>query len=315
MSQFKIISNEEVESRFDMKTAIDLMRDAFVQISECSATVLVRNAINRSDNKGRALFMPAYSPSYRLFGIKTVTVFPENRKKGLPSIHGKILLLDDQSGIPKALIDAEYLTALRTGAASGLATDLLASPDARVLAIFGTGTQSKTQVAAVLEVRDIKEILVYGTSIEKSMRFCEYLEHKHNIKCKAANEANHLGTADIICTATTSTQPLFLLDQLKPGVHINGIGSFKPDMQEIASAIIHQALLIVDHRESALSEAGDIIIPIREGLITEQHIYAELGEIVNGDRKGRTTKNQITVFKSVGNAVQDLAMASFLLKD
>lgn len=314
MSEFRIISDEEVRNWINMSDAISIMSEAFVQISQRSATVPVRSALSTGDNKGRVLFMPAYTPAYNLFGIKSVSVFPENSKKGLPSIHGKILVFEDQSGIPIALIDAEYLTALRTGAASGLATDLLAHPEAKVLAIFGTGAQSRTQVAAILEVRDIEEVLVFGTSDEKSSQFCAYLEKTHQIKCKVANTEKHLMTADIICTATTSLQPLFNLNQIKQGVHINGIGSFRPDMHEIESAIIKESLLIVDQRESALSEAGDIIIPIQEGLINESHIHAELGEVVSGSKRGRTNQQQITVFKSVGNAVQDLAMASYLLK-
>lgn len=314
MKEFKIISDLEVKKRISMKKAIELMAEAFIQISQRSATVPVRSALNTNDAKGRVLFMPAYSPAYNLFGIKTVSVFPENSKKDLPSIQGKILIFDDQSGTPLALIDAEYLTALRTGAASGLATKLLADPDAKVLAIFGTGAQAKTQVAAILEVRTIQEVLVFGTTTEKSIQFCEYLENAHLIKCNTGNRETNLTEANIICTATTTSQPLFSIDQVNPGVHINGIGSFKPNMHEIDNAIIKESLLVVDQREAALSEAGDIIIPIKEGLITENHIYAELGELLTGFKKGKTNKQQISVFKSVGNAIQDLAIASYLLK-
>ncbi|HEY5691276.1 MAG TPA: hypothetical protein VIS49_07465, partial [Cyclobacteriaceae bacterium] len=298
MSEFRVISDEEVSNQISMSTAISIMREAFVQISQRSATVPVRSALSTKDDKGRVLFMPAYVPAYNLLGVKTVSVFPENNKKGLPTIHGKILVFEDQSGIPVALIDAEYLTALRTGAASGLATDLLAHPEAKVLAIFGTGTQSKTQVAAILEVRNIEEVLVFGTSLEKSSQFCAYLKKTHQVKCSVANTGRHLMAADIICTATTATKPLFNLNQIKPGVHINGIGSFKPDMHEIDSAIIKESLLIVDQQESVLLEAGDIIIPIQEGLINENHIYGELGEVIRGSKKGRINQQQITVFKS-----------------
>lgn len=315
MNEFKIISDQEVETRIGMKKAIELMAEAFLQISHRSAQVPVRSSLHTSDAQGRILFMPAYSPAYNLFGIKTVSVFPENSKKGLPSIQGKILVFDDQSGIPLAIIDAEYLTALRTGAASGLATKLLADPDAKVLAIFGTGAQAKTQVAAILEIRNIEEVLVFGTSTEKSIQFCEYLENVYPIKCKTGDRETNLMKANIICTATTTTQPLFSIDQVNTGVHINGIGSFKPDMHEIDSEIIKASLLVVDHRESVLSEAGDIIIPIKEGLINEKHIHAELGEIISGSKKSKTNHQQISVFKSVGNAIQDLALASYLLKN
>ncbi len=142
MSSFKIFSDEDVQKRVDMATAIDLMRDAFIQISKRTAQVPIRATLDTVDKKGRVLFMPAYSPPFHLFGLKMVSVFPENVKKEIPSIQGKILMMDDVTGAPLGLIDAEYLTALRTGAASGVATDLLAATDSKVLAIFGTGAQS-----------------------------------------------------------------------------------------------------------------------------------------------------------------------------
>lgn len=312
MDSFKILTDEDVRQAIDMATAIRLMRDAFVQISQRSAIVPVRTAIDAKDQSGRVLFMPAYSSAYQLFGVKMVSVFPDNVKKLMPSIQGKMLVMDALSGTPRGLIDAEYLTSLRTGAASGLATDLLASPEARVLAIFGTGAQSITQVAAILQVRHIDELLVFGSSEEKSVQFSNYIHTEHNIKCSMGTMDN-LKQADIICTATTSLHPVFELEQVKAGVHINGIGSYKPSIREIPEEVIQQSLLVVDQREAALSEAGDIVIPIHNGIISPNHIHAELGEIIQGTKSGRTSKNQITVFKSVGNAVQDLAMANFLL--
>jgi len=314
MDSIKIFTDDDVRLKIDMATATQLMRDAFVQISKRSASVPVRTALDSVDKSGRVLFMPAYSPSYHLFGLKMVSVFKKKKKKNLPSIHGKMLVMDDEQGIPKGLIDAEYLTALRTGAASGVATDLLALKEAKVLAIFGTGAQAKTQVAAIIQVRAISEILVFGTYAEKSEQFCDYIRDNYQIECKPGKVSIDLKRADIICTATTSTDPVFSFDDIKAGVHINGIGSYKPTIREIPEKVIQQCLLVVDQKEAALSEAGDITIPINNGTITEEHIHAELGEIIDGSKKGRTEANQITVFKSVGNAVQDLAMASFLLK-
>ena len=313
MNTFRTLSDQDVRNKIDMATAITLMRDAFVQISKRSANVPVRAALNSENATGRVLFMPAYSPSYNLFGLKMISVFPDNVKYRLPSIQGKMLIMDDKTGTPLGLIDAEYLTSLRTGAASGLATDLLAKVDAKILAIFGTGAQAKTQVDAILQVRSIKEVFVFGSSADKSKLFCEYLHDKYKITSTIGNITTDLLKADIICTATTSTYPLFTSGQVKPGVHINGIGSYKPEIREIPSTVIQQSLLIVDHRESALSEAGDIIIPIQEGLITSDNIHAELGELLEGKKHGRTNSKQITVFKSVGNALQDLALANFLL--
>jgi ornithine cyclodeaminase/alanine dehydrogenase-like protein (mu-crystallin family) len=313
MSDFRIISDKEVRDQITMATAISIMRDAFVQISKRTAQVPIRNALDASNNNGRVLFMPAYSPGFHLFGLKMVSVFPENAQNNIPSIQGKMLVMDDQTGTPLGLIDAEYLTSLRTGAASGLATDLLALPEARVLAIFGTGAQSKTQVNAVLEVRKIKKVIVFGSSKDKSKQFCQYIEREHQVS-SLVGDLKSLKEADVICTATTSTHPLFSSHQIKSGVHINGVGSYKPTIREIPSEVVQKSLLVVDHRESALSEAGDIIIPIQEGVIDAQSIHAELGEILIGAKKGRLNSEQITMFKSVGNAVQDLAMAAHLLQ-
>lgn len=296
-----------------MSVAIDLMEDAFKQISNRTAVVPIRTGIEKNDHSARALFMPAYSPDYHLFGLKMVAVFPENTSKNLPAIQGKVLVIDDQNGIPKGLVDAGYLTALRTGAASGLATRLLSSPDAETMAMFGTGTQAITQVKAICCVRNIKTVFVYGTSPEKAKSFCTQMEQTHNAKF-IPGQLSDLSKADVICTATTSIKPLFQLSHLKPGVLINGIGSYKPEMHEIASDVIKNCRLVVDQREPVLSEAGDIMIPIKEGLIDQAHIYAELGEIVSGKKSGGPLREGCTVFKSVGNAVQDLAIAADVLK-
>ncbi|MCB0489447.1 MAG: hypothetical protein R2820_00625 [Cyclobacteriaceae bacterium] len=314
MAEFKIVSDEEVRKTIPMSIAIDLMADAFKQISNRTAVVPIRTGIEKNDHSARALFMPAYSPGYHLFGLKMVAVFPENTSKSLPAIQGKVLVIDDEDGTPKGLIDAGYLTALRTGAASGLATKLLSSPEAETMAMFGTGTQAITQVEAVCCVRNIKTAFVFGTSPEKTKSFCTQMEQTH----KAAfipGQLSDLKKADVICTATTSIKPLFQLSHLKPGTLINGIGSYKPEMHEIASDIVKNCRLIVDQREPVLSEAGDIMIPIKEGLIDQNHIYAELGEIVSDKKPSGPMKDVCTVFKSVGNAVQDLAIAAYVLKN
>jgi ornithine cyclodeaminase/alanine dehydrogenase-like protein (mu-crystallin family) len=258
--------------------------------------------IESRDHTGRALFMPSYSGAYGLFGLKMVAVYENNEVNSLPIIQGKMLVTDSKNGVPLALLDAEYLTALRTGAASGLA-------------LFGTGTQAYTQLAAVATVRDIKKVIVFGKTIARATAFCDELASQYPITFVAARDLSELKEADVICTATTSSTPLFPVTALKEGVHINAIGSFKPNMQEIDASVILQSLLIVDQREAALSEAGDIMIPVQQGRMGPEHIHAELGEVVSGFRKGRTSENQLTVFKSVGNAIQDLAIAHGMLKE
>ncbi len=307
-------SEEDIRKKVSMSQAITMMKEAFVQLSSHTASVPVRTAIATSDDSGRTLFMPSYSPAFSLFGLKMVSVFNKNNLEGLPVIQGNMLIMDGKNGSPLALIEAEYLTALRTGAASGLATDLLSRKDSEVLAVFGTGTQAETQVEGILNVRKIKKVIVFGRSAARITSFCKKLTVKFQVDILPATSPHQIKQADIICTATSSMTPVFDSEDLKPGTHINGIGSYTANMQEIPGAAIKKSWLVVDQYKSALTEAGDIIIPIAQGLIDENHLRAELGEILLGSKEGRTFNDQITVFKSVGNAIQDLAIASLMLK-
>ncbi len=309
----KHFTEQDIRNKISMPIAIELMRIAFQQLSSGGAIVPIRTVIDSHDHSGRALFMPSYSAAYGLFGLKMVAVFPHNTVNNLPMIQGKVMVMDGKNGTPLALLDAEYLTALRTGAASGLATDLLSRQDAEVMALFGTGAQAESQISGVLSARPVKEIMVFGKSNDKTISFCNRMSEKFGMIISSASSASDLRRADIICTATTSMTPVFQEDQLKEGVHINGIGSFKATMQEIPSDVILKSILIVDQRQAAMEEAGEIVIPIQQGLMTQDHIHAELGEIILGSKKGRTFADQITVFKSVGNAIQDLAIANYML--
>ncbi|MBK5279659.1 MAG: hypothetical protein JJE09_12430 [Bacteroidia bacterium] len=310
----RFFTEEDIRKKVSMNQAIRLMKDAFVQLSRGVASVPPRTVISTSENSGTTLYMPSYSPVYDFFGLKMVSVFPENVNIGLPVIQGNMMIMDGTNGKLLAVLEAEYLTALRTGAASGLATDLLSRKDASVLAIFGTGAQAETQLAGILAVREIKKVLVFGRTPERILSFCSRMAEKFDVETLAASSLDELKQADIICTATTSMKPVFQIQNINHGVHINGIGSFKPTMQEIPSQVIKNSLLIVDQYEACLTEAGDVMIPIQQGLISKLHIYAELGEIIAGEKRGRTSIEQTTVFKSVGNAIQDLAVASYLLK-
>lgn len=298
--------------RVDMNTAISLMREAFQLLSAGKVQVPLRSVVEESEGKGIALFMPSYAPEWKLFGLKMVSVFPGNANP-IPVIQGKMMVMSAENGTPLALLDAAEVTALRTGAASGLATDLLALPNASTLAIFGTGAQACTQAAGVAAVRKIQQILVKGTSHESEVEFCRRLRDVFHIPCEPLPTFKDMAAIDIICTATTSHQPLFPRDVLKPGVHINAVGSFKPQMRELGADIISDCKLIVDQREAVLLEAGEVAIPIAEGTLTANCIHAELGEVISKKKSGRSSSKEITVFKSVGNAIQDLAVARHLI--
>lgn len=294
-----------------MSTAIELMREAFQLLSEGKVRVPLRTTVETDDKAGVALFMPSYVPSWNLFGLKMVSVFSGNEAP-MPTIQGQMLLMSAENGAMLAMIDAPAVTVLRTGAASGLATELLARRDASTLAVFGTGAQAWSQVTAVLAVRKIREIFVKGTSPEKEKGFCNRVNKQHGIVCKPLDTLNKLETADVICTATYSSEPLFERKYIRPGVHINAIGAYKSHMRELSEDIITESKLVVDQREAALHEAGELALPIRASKLTPDFIVAELGEAVSG-KTVRTSTKDITVFKSVGNAIQDLAIARYLI--
>jgi ornithine cyclodeaminase len=251
--------------------------------------------------------------------MKMVSVFSGNIEQGLPIINALVTLIDPVTGLPLAILDGTYLTALRTGAASGAATELLARPDSETVAILGTGVQGRTQLQAVSTVRSIERVLVFDTREGAAEAFCaEMGEAGPPIprRIEVASTAKEAITeADILCTATTSSTPVFSDSDLKPGCHINAIGSFTPQMQELPEETVSRALLVVDSREAAWAEAGDLIIARKRGLITEASIHAEIGEIVAGTKPGRTSSDQVTLFKSVGNAVQDVSVGARILDE
>jgi ornithine cyclodeaminase len=317
--RLQVISRDGVEMAVTMAQAIETVKAAFAQLSRGHARVPIRTQLGVPLHDGVTLFMPAYLEETDELGMKMVSVFSGNIEAGLPRINAMVTLVDAETGLPTAIIDGTYLTALRTGAASGAATDLLARRDARSVAVLGTGVQGRTQLEAVCTVRPIERVFVYDTRVSSAERFRdEMAEEGPPIPaaieiCETARGA--VSTADVICTATTSTTPVFRDADVKRGAHINAIGSFTPQMQEIPAETVARALLVVDSREAVWAEAGDLIVARKQGLITNDSVHAEIGEIVAGTRPGRSDDDQVTLFKSVGNAVQDVSVAARVLKE
>jgi ornithine cyclodeaminase/alanine dehydrogenase-like protein (mu-crystallin family) len=311
MSENKVLflSAKEVEKAITMKETIAAMRGAFLQLAKGEAVVPLRSSIDMPKENAEALFMPAYLPDISKISLKTVTINKDNPERGLPMIQAMVMVFDAVTGSPIAVMDGEHLTAMRTGAVSGLATDLLARKDAEVVAIIGTGAQGKTQLEAVCEVRHIKKAIVFDLNKERANTFAEKMSKKLGIEVVSATSPDDISLADIICTATSSSRPVFDDANLRTGVHINGVGSYRPDMCEIPAETIVRAKVVIDQATAALAEAGDLLQPIENGLITKDHIHAELGEIVAGTKIKRENDDEITVFKSVGVAVQDLSTA------
>lgn len=315
--KLRVLRREDVQQAVSMAQAIEAVKGAFAQLSAGRANIPLRTQLPVPQYDGVTLFMPAYLEETNSLAVKIVSVFPNNLEQDLPTIHALVIVVDAATGQPIAAIDGTYLTALRTGAASGAATDLLARPDAQRVAIFGAGTQGRTQLQAVCEVRQVAEVWVYDTVRARAEQYVAEMRQKGgkiptNIEV-ADSPADAVAGADIICTATTSSTPVFHDASLKPGVHINGIGSYTPQMQEIDEATVARAKIVVGSRSACLAETGDLIIPLGKGLISESDIHAELGEIVLGWKPGREVEEEVTFFKSVGNAVQDAAVAGLAL--
>jgi ornithine cyclodeaminase/alanine dehydrogenase-like protein (mu-crystallin family) len=312
--RLRFLSARDVERALPVREAVEVMKEAFRQLSAGEAVVPPRTHIEAAESRGDALFMPSCLPAARRMGIKVVTVHRGNPPLGLPLIQAVMVVLDATTGSPLAVMDGTSLTAIRTGAASGAATDLLARPDTTVAAIFGAGPQARTQLQAVCAVRPIREARVFDSDAGRAEAFAREMASRLGIAVRVARSPSEaLAGADVVCTATTSAVPVFADRDLAEGAHINAIGSYKPSVREIPGETVQRARVVVDHLPAALAEAGDLLIPMREGLIGRDHIHAELGEIVAGRKKGRESRSQTTLFKSVGVAVQDLAAADRLL--
>lgn len=310
------LSGNDIRQALSMREAIEAMRSAFIQLSGGEAQVALRTRLELNDKDDCALFMPVYLPREEKVAVKTVTFLPNNPQKGLPAIHALVSVFDAANGQPLAVLDGEVLTALRTGAASGLATDLLAAEEAAVLALFGAGVQARTQFQAIRTVRPINKVLIVDTDEQKAQLLAEEIQSRFpHVAAESVSAEAAAAQAEIICTVTTSRQPVFQDSWLKQGVHINGVGSFRPDMQEIPAETVQRAALFVDSREACLQEPGDIIIPLQQGLIDKSHIRAEIGEVAAGTAAGRKNPDEITFFKSVGNGVQDLAAAAAAIRN
>jgi len=307
-------SGNDIRSLLSMEDCIDGMKTAFSALSNGEALMPVRTRLDMEQDNSNALFMPVYLQSIRKVGIKTVTNCIDNPARGLPMIHAMVMIFDSVTGVPLAVMDGEAITAMRTGAVSGLATSLLARENASIGAIIGTGAQGETQLEAICTVREIEQAYVFDLDPKKAEAFALKMKDRVNIEVIAADSITTLKKVDIICTATPSHAPVFSDIHLKSGVHINGVGAYKPDMIEIPSETIARAKIVVDQRQSCLVEAGDLIKPIQMNIIGEDHIHGELGDVVTGKIPARENNEEITVFKSVGLAVQDLVSADLVLK-
>jgi len=306
-----ILSREDILSCLPISDAIDAMRKTFLALQAGEVLLPQRIVMDSEQHAGTTLVMPSRveSAGSEALAVKVVSLFDGNQSKGLRRLQASVLLFDHTTGVALALLEGATLTSLRTGAASGLGAAVLAREDSRVGALFGAGVQGVTQLQAICAARPLETVWVYDLSQQAAEAFVA--ENKgENVELRVAKTPQQaLADADVIAAATVSHTPIFDDADLKPGAHISAVGSYQPHVREIPGATVARSLIVVDQREAALEETGDLIQSIDEGLITPESIHAEIGEILAGEATGRTSDTQITFFKSVGLAIQDAVTA------
>ena len=306
-----VLNKENVVSLLDMHDCINFVEKAFAELANGTAVLPLR--INITPPDGLALYMPAYLKEMNALACKVVTVYKNNPAKfNIPTTIGKLLLQNPETGEVICIMDAGYLTAVRTGAASGVAVKYLARKNSNTAGIFGAGVQAKMQLWAVGCAAKLTKAFVYDISAEAMNKFADEMSKKLNLDIIKCSSPDEVIAADIICTASSSSTPVFDGRKIKAGTHINGIGSHTPGARELDTEIIKRLKFIGDSKTACFNEAGDIMIPLKEGAITESHFYAELGEIITGKKPGRVNDEEITLFKSNGLAIQDAATAKLV---
>ncbi|MBJ8070799.1 ornithine cyclodeaminase family protein [Bacillus cereus] len=308
-----VISANEQRNLVNMNEVIEYAALALKEFSAERTITPIRGSLPFANEQNTVLIMPSVAEGLEALGLKVVTVAPHNKKIGKKTINGIVMLSDFQTGEPLALLEGSYLTMIRTGALSGVATKHLARDNAKTLCIIGTGEQAKGIAEAVFAVRDIEKVILYNRTEEKAYAFAQYIQETFNKPAYVYRNSNEaISEADIIVTTTNASTPVFT-EALKKGVHINAVGSFRPSMQELPShAIANANKVVVESKEAALEETGDLQVPIKEGLFEAGDIHAELGQIISGEKAGRENDEEITIFKSVGLAVVDIIVAKYL---
>lgn len=309
-----LLSHDEVVALLPMEECIPLMRDALVSLAEGQLHQPLRTIVRPPGAAGFMGLMPSYSSGARAaFGLKAICIFGGNAARGKDSHQGAVLLFSAESGELLAVVNASAVTAVRTAAVSGAATSALAREDAGDLCVIGTGVQARSHVEAMSRVRPIRRCRVAGRSMERARMLAEELGERHAFPVEAVGtvEAAVRG-ADLIVTATNSAEAVVRREWVSEGAHLNAVGACTPSARELDAATVAASSLFVDSVESAANEAGDYLLAVQDGAIGPGHIRAELGEVLRGTRPGRTSAEEITLFKSLGLAVEDLAAARHL---
>ena len=314
-----VLNGEQVAQLMPMPECIKVMRDALAALARGEALVPLRTVMRVPGVSGFLGLMPGYIAPLKgqegALGLKAVSVFPGNASRGIDTHQGAVLLFEADTGRLSALLDGAAITAIRTAAVSGVATDVLARPDASELAVLGAGVQARTHIEAIAAVRPLRRVRIWSRNPEHAAALASELRRRFGFPIEAAPSAEAaVREADLVATVTASPEPILKHEWLKEGVHINAVGSSIPTSREIDTATMVAARLFVDRRESALAEAGDLLIAMREDAVPADHVQAELGEVIIGKNPGRRSPRELTLFKSLGLAVEDVASAAYLVR-
>lgn len=309
-----LLSRKDIKKVFTMKDAIETNKECFKLFSEGKSEVPLRTTIQAPNHNGVFLFMPSYVEELDAAGLKVVNIFPENVKENLPTAPAQVLLIDGKTGIVTAILDGTYVTQLRTGASSGAAFDLFAIKNAKIGALIGTGGQAATQLEAMMVARQLDEVRIFDLDEKRRQAFVN--EMQEELKCyntkivEATSSDNAIENADIIVTVTPSTKPVFDGTKVKKGATVSCVGAYQHHMQEMDPAILPRASKIYfDSEEAVLSEAGDILIPLEQGIITKDDFTGDIGDVLLGKVIGRENDEEIIVYENVGIGVLDLMTA------
>ncbi|MGA0602755.1 ornithine cyclodeaminase family protein [Caulobacter sp. KR2-114] len=311
----RFIDHAEVDRRLTYEVCIPIVREAMIALSAGRTRQLLRSIIPLA---GTRLFgiMPGALGEDAAYGAKLISVYPENFDRGLPSHQGVVILFDPESGAPTCVADAGAITAIRTAAASAVATDALARPDATRLAILGYGEQAATHARAIRQVRPIEAVTVWGRSADRAAAFAARMQAELGVPFTAAASAEAaVAAADIVCTVTAAREPVLLGAWVRDGAHINVVGSGFAGPSEIDNALVVRARFIADSRESVLAQGAEFLNAKAAGLVGDEHVVGEIGQVLAGEIPGRQSADEVTIYKSLGHVVQDLASTQALLKE
>jgi alanine dehydrogenase len=309
-----ILNESDLRALLSMSDVIQAVEGGFRALARGEATVPERLRLDVPAQKGVLLEMPAYlgslnSPEESALGTKIVSVFEQNIVRGLDAVQAVYLLLDSTTGVPLALMEGRFITAIRTAATSAVATSFMTEAGAKRLAVFGAGVQAQTHIGAMIEVAEVRHVMIVSRSADKIGALVDRVRDMFGLPCEVVSAERAAATANLICTCTSSRTPLFDGRLLKEGTHINAVGAFTASTRELDSETIRRARVIIDAESSAGREAGEILIPMSEGAIPEGHVKGTLAEVVSGKVAGRESPSEITVFKSCGLAIEDLVTA------